>query len=1092
MNYSYKKRLYRNCLSISAAVLVAFLAQTAVVADSIDAAQPQIQETIIEKSQVEVVAVDSNAVLPQKETNKVSEISDRNSSTTDQKETSEAVTSSGEESSLAVANEENLTEKSSIKDVKLAESKVYMSEKGSVKESIDGQAQQAGKITWTLDNKPLSEWLTWNMEDGTFSNQAFLTVTEETNGEKLDLTFDFNELFGTDLSLRSPYNIRRTYRGFIGEYELLGISQDLALTIRKTLVLRPYEDFQSHDEMLASIEKSKRDAKTDRLVDIETLGKSAQGRDIKLGIVASDQSSIDTYLNVTNKLALTKPEELLKLLNEGKLDYKLPVLVHNTHADEQPGIDVVTGLFRTFATEASINFKTTDEAGNEKNVTLDVPTLLKKFIFLFDFTENPDGDVLNLRALANGLDPNRDASYQANPEVRTVIQMINKWNPIALYDIHGFVKEFLIEPATPPHDPNFEYDLLSDIMLENAHYMGRAGVANSKYDSYIIPKLDWGSGWDDSFSGYTGVYAVYHGILGHTIEIPESNEESYKAGRNAVLGGIDYLAQNPDKLMERRLQFYQRGIKKVESAEAENELIGPNGEVVGRIKNGRKKFFPDYYVISMSLDKDNDSQEAFNMIDYFKRNGVVVQELKEDTGIYKKGDLVIDMAQAKRGYANHILYKGSNESDWSAMYAELVVNFPDMRGFKTIPVFDEGVFNNKLGEVTTLRATRTNQIDYKAPYYVIANNSKSAVQAVNHAIRNNEKVYLTDDGYIVDTATFAKLLKDYAIYGDALYKVPQGETLKALKVYAPPHHYSWAGVDSPANTALALEQLGFEIVSSVEEADVIVLESNTFDSSIVGVKPTIVVGGSAMQRLEKLGILEGFDAERFSGGSSYEGLMKALIDEKDPLTSGYKKDDFFYSNSGNWIANYPTNFKALATIAGGDFYVAGWWPGYKDLANKVVAIAGSYKEQPMFVYAGNPTNRLHTIHFYRWISNAIFGSQLASLTDFIPIPDEDTITKPNPSPSPSQDGNSLVFKKEKEDPGVSGEVKMDQTVKVHSLSISGNDSQENAKSDHDNKGETATELPKTGSVEHKATYLISSILLLVSGNLFLLKKKDSQ
>ncbi len=34
--------------------------------------------------------------------------------------------------------------------------------------------------------------------------------------------------------------------------------------------------------------------------------------------------------------------------------------------------------------------------------------------------------------------------------------LINKWNPIALYGIHGFVqREFLIEPAAPPHDPNF-------------------------------------------------------------------------------------------------------------------------------------------------------------------------------------------------------------------------------------------------------------------------------------------------------------------------------------------------------------------------------------------------------------------------------------------------------------------------------------------------------------------------------------------------------------------------------------------------------------------------------------------------------------
>ena len=80
------------------------------------------------------------------------------------------------------------------------------------------------------------------------------------------------------------------------------------------------------------------------------------------------------------------------------MDYKLPVLVHNTHADEQPGIDIITGLFHTFATENQVTFKTTDEAGNVKNVTLDIPTLLNKFIFLFDFTENPDGDALNLRA----------------------------------------------------------------------------------------------------------------------------------------------------------------------------------------------------------------------------------------------------------------------------------------------------------------------------------------------------------------------------------------------------------------------------------------------------------------------------------------------------------------------------------------------------------------------------------------------------------------------------------------------------------------------------------------------------------------------
>ncbi len=1066
MKGSYKKRLYTQVLSVSAAVLLAVLVQGNAAADTVSPA-----ETPQETSKVSTVVeqptpassekVVENATIPQtgspEQTSKTEAAPEKADSTVptlpatgaEEKtaDAAEKVDTSAKAEMRAAGSEEN--------KVQLADSKVYMSEKAVIEETIQEQGAQAGKITWKLDNKPISEWKTWKMADGTFSGDPFVTVEEKADGNDLKVSLKFNELFGQDLSLRTPNNIRRTYRNFMGTHELVGTSEDLGLTIRKNIVLRPYEDFHTHDEMLAAIEKSRQDAKTDRLVKIETTGKSAQGRDVKLGIISSDQKSIDDYLNTTNRLALTKPAEMLAALKNGTLDYKLPVLINNTHADEQPAIDIITGLFNTFATKDQISFQTTDANGNAKTVTLSVKELLKKFIFLFDFTENPDGDVANTRALANGIDPNRDTSYQANPETRIVAGLINKWNPIALYDIHGFVKDFLIEPATPPHDPNFEYDLLSKNMLENAHHMGRAGVANSKYDHYIIPKLDWGDGWDDSFSGYTGVYAMYHGILGHTVEIPEGNQESYKAGYHAVLGGISYLSQDPDKLMEMRLNFYLRGINKVEDPKAENELVGPDGKVVGRVKNGQKKFFPDYYVIPMGLDKDNDSQQAFNMIEYFKRNGVVIQELKEDVGNYKKGDLVVDMAQAKRGYANHILYKGSNESAWAAMYAELLVNFPDMRGFKAEAVFKDKLFDGKLGEVTALRATRTSEVNHKAPYYVIANTSDSAVKAVNQAIREGKKVYLTEDGYIVDTPTFANLLNNYAIYGDALYKVPTGQPLKALKVYAPPHQYYWAGVDSPAHTALALKNLGFDIVDTPEEADVIVLESNKFDKSILGLKPTIVVGGSAMQRLEKLGVLDGFDAERFSGGSDFEGLMKAIVDDKDPLTSGYKKNDLFYSNSGNWIAKAPANFKTLASIAGSDYYIAGWWPGNEKLANKIVAISGSYKEHPLFVYAGNPTNRLHTIHFYRWISNAVFGSQLAELKDPVQEPSVEIVEIVNQKPQAGQ----ATITTYKPTPQLVSVTQQDQ-------------------------------LPETGSKENTALFAVASVLIATSSGLFLLKKKE--
>lgn len=1084
MKDTYKKRLYTQVLSLSVAALLAVLAQGNVAADTLNPTEaPQeaspVSSLVENPTPVSAKKTEDHSDQPQadtadKENQPVAESDKTTSETATSPSTgAESKKETSSENTTAPDKSESRAASSEDSKVQLADSKVYMSEKANIEETVQEQGAKANKISWTLDNKPISEWKTWKMEDGTFSGDPFVTIEEKAEGNDLKLSLKFNELFSQDLSLRTPNNIRRTYRNFMGNHELVGVSEDLGLTIRKNIILRPYEDFHTHDEMLASIEKSRQEAKDDRLVQIETIGKSAQGRDVKLGIISSDQKSIDDYLNTTNPKALTKPAEMLAALKNGTLDYKLPILINNTHADEQPAIDIITGLFNTFATKDLISFQTTDANGLAKNVTLSVKELLKKFIFLFDFTENPDGDVANTRALANGIDPNRDTSYQANPETRTVAGLINKWNPIALYDIHGFVKEFLIEPATPPHDPNFEYDLLSENMLENAHLMGRAGVANSKYDSYIIPKLDWGDGWDDSFSGYTGVYAMYHGILGHTIEIPEGNQESYKAGYHAVLGGISYLSQNPDKLMEMRLNFYLRGINKVEDPKAENELVGPDGKVVGRIKNGQKKFFPDYYVIPMGLDKNNDSQQAFNMIEYFKRNGVTLKELKEDVGNYKKGDLVVDMAQAKRGYANHILYKGSNESAWSAMYAELLVNFPDMRGFKAEAVFKDKLFDGKLGDVTALRATRTSEINHSAPYYVIANTSDSAVKAVNQAIRQGKKVYLTDDGYIVDTPTFENLLGDYAIYGDALYKVPNGPSLKALKVYSPPHQFYWAGVDSPTHTALALKNLGFDLVDTPEEADVVVLESNNFDKSLVGLKPTIVVGGSAMQRLEKLGLIDGFDAEKFSGGSDFEGLMKAIIDDQDPLTSGYNKNDLFYSNSGNWIAKAPANFKTLATIAGSDYYIAGWWPGNEKLANKIVAISGKYNENPLFVYAGNPTNRLHTIHFYRWISNAVFGSQLANLTDYIlPSPTPNPIPQPQPLTPPTYQAPSKTYQAPNQTRlEFKPATKVDPVQEIP-LTYS------------------RDSLPKTGTQEMTEGFKLASILIACSAGLFLLKKKE--
>lgn len=271
--------------------------------------------------------------------------------------TEEDTTSSepnAEETTLRTANNDNqdTTEEKSavptIDTVTLETKTVYLSEAVTITESIT-LPDTTEKIEWTLDGKSISEWKTWNLKEGDFTGDTFITVEESRQDNQLHLNIQLAALFGEDLSKRTPSNIRRTYRHFIKNMLLEGTSADGNLIISKTLHFRPYEAYRTHEEMLTEIEETKNNAATDRLVRIESIGQSAEGRDIKMAVVAKDQASIDKYLTETTPLMLTQPDQMLKQLQAGTFDYKLPILINNTHADEQPGIDVVTSLFKEFA-----------------------------------------------------------------------------------------------------------------------------------------------------------------------------------------------------------------------------------------------------------------------------------------------------------------------------------------------------------------------------------------------------------------------------------------------------------------------------------------------------------------------------------------------------------------------------------------------------------------------------------------------------------------------------------------------------------------------------------------------------------------------
>lgn len=183
--------------------------------------------------------------------------------------------------------------------------------------------------------------------------------------------------------------------------------------------------------------------------------------------------------------------------------------------------------------------------------------------------------------------------------------------------MHGFVSGFLIEPCTPPHDPNIEYDLVMPSMLEQANAMGKAGIANTKYDSYHIPYEEYektqqdpnykgtnATGWDDASPAYTAVYAMHQGALGHTIEVPELNEDSLDAFYYAALGATDYVINNKQELFLNQLEIFKRGIQNENTnAAVKDYLINAQNESIGRPGvDENTNFFPEYYILPVAKD----------------------------------------------------------------------------------------------------------------------------------------------------------------------------------------------------------------------------------------------------------------------------------------------------------------------------------------------------------------------------------------------------------------------------------------------------------------------------------------------------------
>jgi hypothetical protein len=280
--------------------------------------------------------------------------------------------------------------------------------------------------------------------------------------------------------------------------------------------------------------------KNSNRVKVDVIGQSAGGRNLFLVTLSDPQAMgrLGQYQAI-RKTMLKEPEKAQAMIDKFG-DFKVPVYINGSiHGGEYPGVDAAIRLIETLAYGESEEVK----------------TILENVILLVNVVQNPDGRVLGTRSNVNGFDINRDFISQTQPETKATVKVFTEWNPMVVLDLHGFVNPMLIEPCTPPHNPNYEYDLYIKWALAQAEAMESELFLQTGF-AVQIPYRDFDLGWDDWPMSYTPMYGMYHGAYGHTLETPYRDERGLDAQYAAVWVALKYVAENRQGMIHDQVEIF--------------------------------------------------------------------------------------------------------------------------------------------------------------------------------------------------------------------------------------------------------------------------------------------------------------------------------------------------------------------------------------------------------------------------------------------------------------------------------------------------------------------------------------------------------
>nr|WP_307783815.1 M14 family zinc carboxypeptidase [Streptomyces spinoverrucosus] len=414
-------------------------------------------------------------------------------------------------------------------------------------------------------------------------------------------------------------------------------------------------------------------------VSVEIAGRSAGGHRLYLVTVTAPETARQTREQTRMRELIENAPTTAAKDPRIRAAYKTPVFFNNNiHGNEWEGTDASLKLVERLAT--ANDARTRD--------------LLAHSRLYFNITANPDGRIAGTRANAGGFDLNRDFVTASQPETRAMRQIMVDKQPAVLLDLHGYVNGTLIEPTTPPHGENYEYDLFLKHTYANAlgmeaavnglgHTPGRDGVEPAQ-----IPFRDQEEGWDDWPPIFTPQYAAFHGtVAAHTVEIPlQVNNNAYdslpqrelrrRAAINVAVAGaaldatLDYVRGHRRSLVADQIEVFRRGAAGAAQVPVSEQTV-PGVPGIGP-EDVYTTTFPRAYVIPAGAAQRSPTAAA-RLVDHLLAHDVRVSRAPHDFRLsgrwYAKGSYVVDMRQPKRGLANVLLADGRDISDKvSAMY----------------------------------------------------------------------------------------------------------------------------------------------------------------------------------------------------------------------------------------------------------------------------------------------------------------------------------------------------------------------------------------------------------------------------------------